>query len=426
MRGSVPKARRGGWAYVVVNGAEPIWGKFGNCPDTYLTVLRTELRALAEVLRVTTGPITIYVDNSQVVDGVANGRAWCCSPQRDGADIWREIWDRLDQLAGIVAVQKVKAHLSYSDVAHGRIAWHKWIGNGIADLWAKRGSAEAERISPCAWIQTEWSRARAVYKWALLVASEWMCDTETTALDTARRGESAHAARVKRVPRDNAATHELWKNESHGWCRLCGIEAPWIKVRPPPAFRRPCRGSMGVRCGIGGREHAVSPRPHAYDEGCVSLASLRAHGAEKVMHAVQPHDRSGNDVGSGALGPSTPLGGHARGDSMQTPDFDYEEDVDPFGHAQLPMDLDVRAVDGSAHQEHGGRPDSQAAREAHRSHSLTRHANLVWCQACGRHAFARLGTGLLGQCRGEATGAYPSRIARMKRGCHPTTGDPLM
>ena len=60
---------------MVVNGAEPVRGKFGNCADTYLKVLRMELRAIAELLRVTIGPIRIHVDNSQVVDGVANGRA---------------------------------------------------------------------------------------------------------------------------------------------------------------------------------------------------------------------------------------------------------------------------------------------------------------------------------------------------------------
>ena len=412
LRGTVPKARRGGWAFVVLNGHEPIWGKFGNCSDTYLTVLRTELRALAEILRITTGPIVIHVDNSQVVDGVANGRSWCCSPKRDGSDIWREIWDRLDQLPGLVTVQKVKAHLSYSDVASGRISWHKWIGNGLADLWAKRGSAEAERLSPCSWIQGEWSRARAVYKWALLVASEWMCDTGSSAVEAARPDVSPPATRPKRILRDNAASHELWKNASHGWCRLCGIEAPWLQVRPPPAFRRPCKGSMGTRCGISGREHAVSPRPHAFDEGCFSLASLRARGAEKVMHAVQPHDRSDGDRGPDAPGPPPPLGGYARGDSMRTSHraaLDVEEDDDPFGHAQLPMALDVRGdlrVDNPPLQvATSDRRADPALRVAYQSHALTRHANLVWCQTCGRHAFARLGSGLLGQCRGEATGA---------------------
>ena len=91
---------------------------------------------------------------------------------REGADIWREIWDRLDQLPGQASVLKVKAHLEYKDVVSGRISWDTWLGNRIADLWAKRVSSDAERLSPCSWIHAEWSRARAVYKWALLVASE--------------------------------------------------------------------------------------------------------------------------------------------------------------------------------------------------------------------------------------------------------------
>ena len=421
LRGTVPKARRGGWAYVVRNGDEPIWGKFGICSDAYLTVLRTELHALVEILRVTVGPIKIFVDNQQVVDGVANGRAWCCSPNRDGADLWPEIWRRLEDLPGLVTVLKVKAHLQYSDVVSGRIPWGVWIGNGLADLWAKRGSAEAERLSPCSWIHSEWSRARAYYKWALLIASEWLVDTELAAEDTAQPVPAPPVARPRTAPRDYTVTHELWKNRSHGWCRLCGIEAPWIRVRPPPAFRRPCRGSMGVRCGIIGREHAVSPRPHAYDEGCVSLATLRARGAEKILHAVQPYDRSGGRS-TPELGPPASLGGHAREDAMPA-SADYE-DEDPFGHTHLPMGYDDRGT--TANLDEGG-PflKSTTAHEAHKSHALTRHANLVWCRSCGRHAFARLGVGLLGPCRGEATGGYPSRLARMRSGCHPVTGKPL-
>ena len=157
LKGTVPRARRGGWAFVVDDGTSPMWGKFGTCHEAYATVLRTELRALSEILRITVGPATIYVDNSQVVDGVANGRKWCCSPKRDGADIWRQIWDRLDDLHGIVSVQKVKAHMSYQKVLDGRISWSDWVGNGVADMWAKRGCSEAERLSPSAWVHDEWN-----------------------------------------------------------------------------------------------------------------------------------------------------------------------------------------------------------------------------------------------------------------------------
>ena len=427
LRGTVPKARRGGWAFVVDNGAEPIWGKYGSCSDVYLTVLRTELRALVEVLRITTGPITIFVDNAQVVDGIPKGREWCCSHKRDGADLWRQIWDRLEELEGVVSVQKVKAHLSYGDVVEGRTTWSKWVGNGVADLWAKRGSAVAERLSPSSWIHAEWSRACAYYKWAVLVAAEWEGDTETKELE--KEAPIAGSARPRGTGLINARSHELWRNLKKGWCRLCGIESQWTGQKPPPAFRRPCRGSMGQRCKITGRERGMSPRSHTFDEGRIPMATLHAHGAERVMHMTQPHDRSSSP---GTTGPGPPLGGHARGESSRSSEheglqphiIECEED-DPFGHLLLAMDFDDRGLSAAVAEPQAEQPAAETGRAAHASHTLTRFANLVWCKSCGRHAIARLGAGLLGPCKGSATGGYPTRIARMRRGLHPMTGQPF-
>ena len=49
-----------------------------------------------------------------------------------------------------VRVAKVKAHLKYKDVVSGRMPWHAWLGNGVADMWGKYACAEADRLSPCA------------------------------------------------------------------------------------------------------------------------------------------------------------------------------------------------------------------------------------------------------------------------------------
>ena len=133
LKGSVPKARRGGWAFVMDDGHAPLWGKFGTCAETYTSVLRAELRALAEILGVSAGNLTVYVDNSQVVDGIALGREWCCFPKRDGADIWRDVWKILKGMDGI-KVKKVKAHLKYKDAVGGRLPWHARVGNGVADM----------------------------------------------------------------------------------------------------------------------------------------------------------------------------------------------------------------------------------------------------------------------------------------------------
>ena len=62
---------------------------------------------------------------------------------------------------------------------------------------------------------------------------------------------------------------------------------------------------------------------------------------------------------------------------------------------------------------------------AHESHKLSRKAHVVWCRLCGRHAVTRLGVGLRNECRGEATGVYPSRLQRLRQRLHPVTAVPL-
>ena len=73
--------------------------------------------------------------------------------------MWKLVWDSLDEMPGLVQVVKVKAHLSFSDVMAGRIHWMHWVGNGIADQWAKAGAAAAAHQSPTAAVHAHWTRA---------------------------------------------------------------------------------------------------------------------------------------------------------------------------------------------------------------------------------------------------------------------------
>ena len=164
LKGSVLWARRAGWAFVVVDDDSPIWGARGTCREAYPTVLRSELKALLEILRVTLGPIVIFVDSANVVDGMAAGEKWCTHSNRDGADLWKSIWQIMDDLLGLVEVKKVKAHLTFSHVMDGRISWEQWVGNGIADLQAKHACAEAIGLSPIVAVQSAWVRACAFYR----------------------------------------------------------------------------------------------------------------------------------------------------------------------------------------------------------------------------------------------------------------------
>ena len=57
-------------------------------------------------LRMAIGPPVIYVDNFEAVNVVGLGRAWCCQANRDGADLWREVWGRFDDVSGLIEVKK--------------------------------------------------------------------------------------------------------------------------------------------------------------------------------------------------------------------------------------------------------------------------------------------------------------------------------
>ena len=79
-----------------------------------------------------------------IVHGIAKGRLWCCGARRPHADVWRQIWTKLDDLgfpADVVSFKHVKAHrtalakasLTPADRFHAK-------GNEAADAWAKTGA----------------------------------------------------------------------------------------------------------------------------------------------------------------------------------------------------------------------------------------------------------------------------------------------
>ena len=245
LRGVVPRARRAGWAYVVDQGdGKPFWGKRGTCSEDCPTVVRSELWALRELLRVACGPLAVYVDNLEVVNGVHNGREWCCHHKRDGADLWRQIWRYLDDMLGWIQVRKVKAHLDLSDVKRGRITYEQWVGNGVADLAANAACTEASRASPAHAVHSAWLRACAFYRWAAHLVPDWVDDT----LVEHKQAERTRGAPTQRSPKPTS--HELWLVQGQLWCRACGIKARAGTGPLPPALRRKCRGNMGARCAM--------------------------------------------------------------------------------------------------------------------------------------------------------------------------------
>ena len=102
---------------------------------------------------------------------------WCCDARKEGADLWRQVWDRMEELPGLVQVVKVEAHLTYNDVLSGRSPFQHWSGNALADKLAKASSDTAKAMSLIALVTSQWKRARAWYKWVLEIAANWTDDT---------------------------------------------------------------------------------------------------------------------------------------------------------------------------------------------------------------------------------------------------------
>ena len=423
LRGTIPRANRAGWAYIVDDGSEGLWGKYGVCAEDYTSVLRSELRALLELLRVTAGPLTVHVDNKTVVDGIKHGRKWCCDARREGADLWRQIWDRLEEMPCQVDVVKVKAHMTYQDALSGRISWATWLGNAVADKWAKAGSAAAARQSPASSFHAQWNRARVWYKWLVTLAENWTNDTEHSGpiLEPHRTG------RVRPQPRPDR-DHEIWRNSSRAWCRLCGATGPWAPDGPPPVpLRRPCRGSMVDRAKVRHRLLARPPLRAATDDGAVSYSALRSRGAALMMQEPEPFvtDRQGSGYAARESYSSEVIPVLAEEELPPSPFGEDPFDEDPFGFANFGMDDGERA--GRPHTDDvpvvAEAPDPQRPHAAHASHRLRQTLHILWCQACGRSAIQRLGVGLLRPCCGVASGSYPARIRRLTEGRHPVTGE---
>ena len=86
------KVVRAGWAVVAVDvEGRILWRMGGVCCEPHASILRAELKAVLEALKVATAPVCIHVDNAAVVRGFKEGPEWCTSSERDGADIWRDI-----------------------------------------------------------------------------------------------------------------------------------------------------------------------------------------------------------------------------------------------------------------------------------------------------------------------------------------------
>ena len=92
-----------------------MWGPMEATLPCHKTVKRSEMTAVWHVLKHALPPLSIWTDHKPIVTGVARGKAWCTSPARAHADLWKQIWQAIEDI-GLgeqgVTFHWVKAHRS--------------------------------------------------------------------------------------------------------------------------------------------------------------------------------------------------------------------------------------------------------------------------------------------------------------------------
>ena len=235
-RGFWRKTRRAGWGACVVDEEGRIrWGIYGTCPDCYASSIRAELWGMLSLLRYAVPPLSIGVDNAEVVRGWESGRVFCCNPKREGADLWRGIWDILGDLGQEgVSVYKVKAHLSVERVQDGSSTLRDWRGNAAADRMAVKGAMLAERKAPREAGDAHLKRALRFYKWAVEAVADWHEDTDRSkagrgvaAIEGEGGAQEERRKRPPEIPVHPVSPHCWWQRLRGG----PGGGAPLQEVR---------------------------------------------------------------------------------------------------------------------------------------------------------------------------------------------------
>ncbi len=242
VRGRWRRIMRAGWGVVVLKEGEQrvSWRMHGVCPDVYPSVFRAELTAVLNVLRIAMPPLVIHVDNAEVVRGFRLGREWCLAPDRDGGELWKEVWERMGEVEGVVEVVKVKAHTAVEDVSDGVITERDRFGNLHADAEAVRGARLAESLAPVGVAKGELLKAMRWLGWARRYAAIWRPDAEEGEEEGRR---VVREAEVAGEPRGGAGLrHLLWERGVVWKCRRCGRVADTDQKRRDLRSSR-CQGS---------------------------------------------------------------------------------------------------------------------------------------------------------------------------------------
>ena len=382
MAGLLLETRRGGWAFAKIGPAKDsvLAIFYGVCSEPWLTVVRTELRAIEEALRRALAPLTIYTDNAAVVNAFQEGKAYSCREGNDGADIWTRIWAILEDF-GECQVLKVKAHTTAEDASEGLIDPYKQAGNAAADFFAVQARRAAAAEAPTRAFEQHYARARDWYKHIIAGIGGWKEDAQADA-EQHREEVSAQleppSTPLQRAP--GTRRHSVWLMGNAVCCRTCGLSFG-EGTRPNTVARQRCRGPPAARVLL-----SLGLRLDPQDEHAYTVAEMQSAGAIPWRAAEAPQ-------GTVVVAPEPPRR-RLR------------------GKQPLPaMEATVRT--------------SVPRKEVESKHLLVKRGRATYCERCGRWAIDRISKGLLRMCTGTTEtkhGSYRVRRERLRAGRHPLTG----
>ncbi len=319
---------RAGWGVVVLKEGElrVSWKMHGTCPDVYPSAFRAELTAVLNVLRVALPPLRIHVDNAEVVSGFQRGEEWCVAPGRDGGELWREVWARMDDMDGQVEVLKVKAHTHENEVEEGVITARDRYGNLHADAEARRGARLAESLSPVGVARAELVKALRWLGWARRFAAVWRPGAREEQEDRGGGGGGRGEGACLGPRRGTGLRHLVWAKGPLITCRRCG------RVADTEQKRRDLRSSRCLGSAAGRLLSRTCNDPGAVARSCMER---REDLARRGWRAVE---------GGGDEGGRDPLG----------QPMDFEEELEEGTASQEDTEREAATQGVEVREERGG------------------------------------------------------------------------
>ena len=203
------------------------WGVFGAVTGEIQTVPRAELFAISViVMRVQPGRTVICTDSKVCFDTFQLGKQHCLrSPH---ADLWKSVWDVLDQGLVQLSLRWVKAHGDRVNVmAAYRLQPWEVIGNCVADALAERGSSIAEVWAhDSAGILFHYSLVRQIQARAIVILST-VLTTRMSQLAGKRKLASLSVKALSSFSNLLSTRHKFTCIGPVLHCYVCNQRSPW-------------------------------------------------------------------------------------------------------------------------------------------------------------------------------------------------------